>query len=179
MNKPRSENKQTDIPVVPVVMPHVLVVVDVDGSMLVTVNDQAYDPPQFAPPWDRNSFATVIDGLLTTWRCALRVEVHESDGATFTDIITPRKHRDPDPEATPSPVAVSKGVARFALHTVTGEGFIPGEDVAVAVVVGHGHATNDGVARAILTAEQLADSPTGEVVLFGRVSGTITVGRPA
>jgi hypothetical protein len=32
--------------------------------------------------------------------------------------------------------------------------------------------------RGLLTADQLAVSPTREVILFGRVSGTLTIGHP-
>ena len=32
--------------------------------------------------------------------------------------------------------------------------------------------------RGLLTADQVAASPTREVVLLGRVSGTVTVGHP-
>jgi hypothetical protein len=162
--------------VVPVVMPHVLVTVAGNGQMTVTVNDEPHEPPPFAPPWDRASFASIIDTLLTAWRCALRVEVHESDGSTFTDIITPRKHRPTTADPTDDSPA---GKARLSLLTASGEGFIPGEDVAVALVLGHSDANGDGLVRATLTTDQMTASPTGEVVLLGRVSGTYTIGRPA
>lgn len=59
-----------------------------------------------------------------------------------------------------------------------GEGFVPGEDVAVAVVIAHGDAAPDGTVRGLLTGDQLAASPTREVILFGRVSGALTIGHP-
>jgi hypothetical protein len=88
----------------------------------------------------------------------------------------PRKHRTPEPDPTEHAPA---NTARLSLLTVTGEGFIPGEDVAVAVALGHSDADGDGVVRAFLTTDQMTASPTGEVVLLGRVSGTYTIGRPA
>ena len=56
---------------------------------------------------------------------------------------------------------------------------MPGEDVAVAVVIAHAEAAPDSTARILLTPDQLAGSPTREVILLGRVSGTTTVGHPA
>lgn len=54
---------------------------------------------------------------------------------------------------------------------------MPGEDVAVAIIHAHSDAAQDGTARALLTAEQAASAVTGEVILLGRVSGTLTIGR--
>ena len=53
-----------------------------------------------------------------------------------------------------------------------------GEDVAVAFVIVHGDAAPDGTMRGLLTADQLTASPTREVILLGRVSGTLTIGHP-
>jgi hypothetical protein len=50
--------------------------------------------------------------------------------------------------------------------------------VAIAVVIAHGDAAPDGTMRGLLTADQLAASPTHEVILLGRVSGTLTIGHP-
>jgi hypothetical protein len=55
---------------------------------------------------------------------------------------------------------------------------VPGEDVAVAVVIAHGDAAPDGTMRGLLTPEQVVASPTREVILLGRVSGTVTIGHP-
>ncbi len=67
--------------------------------------------------------------------------------------------------------------AQPVLHQVEGAGFVPGEDVAVAIIHAHTDAGGDGTARALLTAEQAAVGVTGEVILLGRVSGTLTIGR--
>jgi hypothetical protein len=107
----------------------------------------------------------------------VRVEVREADGSTFTDIITPTRRRrtEPKPAPAPEPPVASAPPELVALH---GEGFVPGEDVAIAVVIAHGDAAPDGAMRGLLTADQLAVSPTREVILFGRVSGTLTIGHP-
>ncbi len=156
---------------VPVVLPHVVMTVAEDGTMTVTVDGTPHEPEPFAPPWRRDSFAQVLDRLTEQRRCPVRVEVREADGTVFTDIITPATRRQPGPPprapfATPSLVA---------LH---GDGFVPGEDVAVAVVIAHGDAASDGTVRGLLTPEQVAGSPTREVILLGRVSGALTIGHP-
>jgi hypothetical protein len=58
-----------------------------------------------------------------------------------------------------------------------GSGFVPGEDVAVAIIHAHSDASGDGTARALLTVEQAAAAVSGEVILLGRVSGALTIGR--
>jgi hypothetical protein len=161
--------------VVPVVLPHVVMTVGADGTMTVTVDGVPYEPEPFAPPWRRDAFAHVLDQLTEQRRSPVRVEVRETDGTVFTDIITPGKHRRPQPEpekAQPEPEAPPELVV---LH---GEGFVPGEDVAIAVVIAYGDAAPDGTMRGLLTAEQAKSSPTREVILLGRVSGTLTIGHP-
>ncbi|OJU41517.1 MAG: hypothetical protein BGN97_10120 [Microbacterium sp. 69-10] len=170
-------------PDVPVVLPHVIMTIDGDGTMTVTVDGQAYEPEPYAPPWRRESFARLIDQLTNLRQCPIRVEVREADGSVFTDIITPGRRRQPVPEphAQPAPPTLIRTQAPAGPPVLVGlqsEGFVPGEDVAVAVIVAHTDATPTGAVRAMLTAEQVAQAPTGEVVLLGRVSGTVAVGRP-
>lgn len=62
---------------------------------------------------------------------------------------------------------------------VYGDGFVPGEDVAVAVILAHTDAAPDGTARSLVAPNQAATSLTCDVVLVGRVSGTLTIGHPA
>ncbi|WP_447589716.1 hypothetical protein [Microbacterium lacticum] len=158
---------------VPVVLPHVVMTIAADGAMTVTVDGVVHEPEAFAPPWRREDFAQVLDQLTEEHRTPIRVEVREADGSVFTDIITPAKRR-PTPAPEPvAPVAVARELV--VLH---GEGFVPGEDVAIAVVIGYSDASPDGTARALLDPDQLAASPTQEVILLGRVSGTLTIGHP-
>lgn len=66
--------------------------------------------------------------------------------------------------------------------TVEGDGFVPGEDVAVGVITGHTEAAGTGTARALLDPAQLSADTSGDVVevlLFRRVSGTVVVQRVA
>ena len=162
-------------PAVPVVLPHIALTVHDDGTMKVTVDGQPYEPEPSAPPWRREDFAHILDQLTDQRSSPARVEVRETDGAVFTDIITPGKRHQPSSEAEPAaPAEVVP--EQLALH---GEGFMPGENVAVAIVVAHCNAAPDGTAQGLLTPGQLAASPTREVVLLGRLSGAYTVGQPA
>ena len=54
---------------------------------------------------------------------------------------------------------------------------MPGEDVAVAVIVSHTDATGTGAARALVELDDLPTGATGEVILFGRISGTTAIRR--
>lgn len=162
---------------VPVVLPHVLIIVDPTGSMTVTVDGTPHEPDPFAPAWRREDFARVLDQLTERHHSPLRVEVREADGTTFTDIITPSRRRRTQPGTDPAPESPAHRPAP-ELVTLRGEGFVPGEDVVIAVVIAHGDAAPDGTARSLLDIDQLAGSPTREVILLGRVSGTLTIGRP-
>lgn len=167
----RPEGDDREAVEVPVVLPHAVFTVHEDGTMTVTVDGTPHEPEAFAPPWRRESFPAIIDALTDRRRAPIRVEVREADGAVFTDIITPGRRRRPTAEPEPVPVAVPLVV----LH---GEGFVPGEDVAVAVIVAHSDAAPDGTARGVLARELLAASATREVILLGRISGTLIVGHP-
>ena len=185
MPRPRYR-RDTDTPTgveVPVVLPLVVMTVTSDDTMTVTVDGAPFLPAPFAPPWQRGSFATILDQLTAGHATPLRVEVREADGAMFTDIITPTRKRTP----LPPPPGASDGLVREAaapvpavgeLAVLHGAGVVPGEDVAVAVIIAHSDAAPDGTARGLLTRAQLSASPTGEVILLGRVSGTFTVGHP-
>lgn len=61
------------------------------------------------------------------------------------------------------------------LLELAGEGFIPGENVAIAVVLRESRAASDGRAHAVV--ERLA-APRGitDVILFGATSGTLVRG---
>lgn len=166
-------------PAVPVVLTHVVMTVASDGTMTVTVNGILHESDPFAPPWHREMVASILDGVAHQRRSPVRVEIREADGTVFTDIITPVLDDDrspvpmqPAPADNPAPPASASALA------LSGEGFLPGEDVAVAVVVSRADTTTDGTARGTLGPDALAESPMGEVILLGRVSGTLIVGHP-
>lgn len=164
----------------PVVVPVVEFTISADGVMTVTVDGTPYLPEPFAPGWRRESFPAILDTLAARHRTPLRVQVREADGSTFTDIITPPRERPaPKPWEAPSLASVTPPMpaTQPVLHQVAGSGFVPGEDVAVAIIHAHTDASPDGTARALLTAEQAVAAVTGEVILLGRVSGALVVSR--
>ena len=160
---------------VPVSIPLVVLDVRKDGTVAVTVDGIRLDPDPFAPPWRRASFGQIIDRATDDRTTPARVEVREADGTTFTDIIATRRRRAPHP--TPEP---EEPTQRPAFHAVEGDGFVPGEDVAVAVVTGHTDVSGTGTARALVDPDRLGPDAAGgvvEVLLFGRISSTTIIRR--
>lgn len=170
---------------VPVTLPHVVITVTGDDELTVTVDGAPHLPPEFSGPWRRSSFGPILDALSDERRVPLRIEVREVDGSVFTDIITPhgRRARTARPAdlssaspVPPPPAAPAQEVP--ALVALEGEGFVPGEEVAVAIVVMHGEGGPTGRARGLVEADALGQSPTREVILLGRISGTAAIGHP-
>ena len=161
----------------------VRIVVAEDGTLSVTVDGAPYLPPEFSPPWRRSAYPHIVDAISQHTGQTLRVDVIEIDGRVITDYRTPPKPRPVSPEpaalpvaAAPQPAAPVEAVPRFA--QLTGSGFVPGEDVAVAVIISHTETAHDGIARALIDSRYLAACPTGEAILVGRISGTFVLGRP-
>ena len=149
---------------VPVVMPLVEVTVDTDGNLAVTLDREPYSADGAL---QRGHLQRVVEGIASDLGTPVRVEVHEVDGSTFTDIVTPG----PRP-ADPS----TKQVQRKALASafgISGGGFTAGETVEVCVVVAHQTADDQGAAQLRLPPALLADHP--DVVLVGRTSGAVAL----
>lgn len=178
---------------VPPVLPVVAMTVADDGAMTVTVDGVPFEPPRFGPPWVRASFAQIIDSVIDERGTPVRVVVYEADGAVFTDLITRplrasldararRSDRHPTSErvATAPPTLIDAAPFITAPRVALGEdGFLPGEEVAVAIIVRHTKAAADGSARALLEPGICRASTAGEVVLVGRISGTCIIGQLA
>ena len=166
----------------PVELPHVLVTVAADGTLTAEVDGTPFASPD-GSAWTRATFGPLMDAITKDRTIAVRVEVRENDGSVFTDILRTRKPRRAAAlSATPVPETRRSRHARRVprLAEVTADGFVPGEDVAVATIVSHTDATGTGAARTLLDRRQLdAALPegSGEVVLYGRISGTIVVRR--
>lgn len=148
---------------VPVVMPLVEVTVDQAGYLNVLLEREPYAADGALR---REDLEKVLDDVAADLGTPVRVEVNEADGLTFTDIVTPS-------------VRPGRSVGRIKSATtsvgeVTGDGFTPNEQVAIAVVVAHQVAGNDGTARLRLPPALLAAHP-GLVVLMGQTSGTVMV----
>lgn len=169
----------------PVVLPHVVITVTETGALHVTVDGTHFPPPSDGETWTRSTFGTLLDVITADRTITVRIEVRETDGTVFTDIIHGRRRIPPPADAEPSEAASGRGKPTTkprgpALAEVTANGFVPGEDVAVAVIVSHTDATGTGDARTLLDLDRLRPvlrRGTGEVVLLGRVSGTLHVRR--
>lgn len=148
---------------VPVVMPLVAVTIDQEGLLSVLLDREPYSADGAL---QRDDLKQVLDDIATDLRAPIRVEVHEADGSTFTDIVTPDR---PHPNVV-RPIEQTT----TSMGDVTGGGFLPNEEVAVAVVVAHLVASPDGAARLRLPPALLETHP-GTVVLMGQKSGNVTI----
>lgn len=148
---------------VPVVMPLVEVDVGKDGFLTVTLDREPYSADGSLT---RDDLKRVLDDIAGDLGTAVRVEVREEDRSTFTDIVTPErpKLRMVKPERE----------EKTWIGEVVGDGFLPDEEVAVAVVVAHQVASVDGTARLRLPPALLEAHP-GLVVFMGKRSGTVLV----
>lgn len=159
------------------------IVLDVhpDGSMHVTI-DGTELPPENEWPWSRAAFPQIIDQASEDRTRPVRVQVHEADGTSFTDLLParpPRRTPPAEPAPASGPAAKSrKHRAGARLIEVTAEGFVPGEDVACCLIASHTEAAPGGAARVLVDLKQATkalQSGAGEVVLIGRVSGHVVI----
>ena len=167
--------KRTEPDPTPIALPTVLLVVRDDGTLTATLDGAPLTPAEWAPPWRRESFPQIIDQASQDRTRPIRVEVREADGTVFTDLI-PARPRRAAPESQPEPVRPTPELPVF--YTVEGDGFVPGEDVAVAIVIAHTETGPDGIARALIDSRYLDHAPTNEVILLGRISATVCIGAP-
>lgn len=154
--------------VVPAVLPQILLEAVSDDLLIATVNGDKLA----ATPIARSEVAATVTELVARLGSPTRVEVRELDGSMHADILTPPREqsrsRFAPPEHAEEPVQVP-GLSEFAA-----DGFVPGEDVAVAIILRHASADHTGKARALIDrGEKLTVS--GEIVLLGRISGTTSV----
>lgn len=182
MNLSRPHNSRDHVPEVPVDLPNVVVTVAADGTLTAAVDGIAHPQPA-AGAWTRATFGALMDEITKDRTISVRVEVRECDGGVFTDIIHARKRTPPVRVTEQESVPGTRRGRRVAtpralrLMEVDGEGFVPGEDVAVAIIVSHTDATGAGTARALVDLDDLPHGATGEVILFGHISGTTSVRR--
>ena len=104
-----------------------------------------------------------MDEITTGVGTAVRIEVREADGSMFADIATPRDR--------PSPTESGREAAT-ARPVLTGAGFHPGEDVALAYVVVRQTADMDGT-TAINLPPALVMAARKGLVLLGLSSLTV------
>ncbi|MBS2938917.1 hypothetical protein KDN32_14345 [Nocardioides sp. J2M5] len=112
----------------------------------------------------------MLDQLTTGLGSPIRVEVHEHDGTTYADIVTPRSDSQAPGKAA-GPAEVRPPSAAHA-EGFSASGFAAGEELALAYVVARPHADDDGIASLHVPPALLAEN-RGALLLLGTSSGTI------
>lgn len=157
----------------PVSLPVAVITVGDMGVLTVTLDGDDFLPPPFAPPWSRSDFGGLLDALTEHRSRTVRVEVRESDGSVFTDIIEARRRSAPQPEVASQVPAETRRARRSKeprLVEIAATGFVPGEDITVAVLVTGTEGDRQGNAHAVIDLDQLTEHIT-EAVFIGDVSG--------
>ena len=167
---------------VPPVLPIIVMTVQPDATLSVAVDGQPLDSPAFAPLWQRHSFAQVISQVIEQRHSPVHLVINEQDGSVYTDIVTQpilgTLATEPGEEPAPETAEPSAGISAHLLAVHGDEGFIPGEQVAVAIIIRHTDAQSEGSARSLIEPGLLDLSPTREVILLGCMSGTCIIGQP-
>lgn len=141
---------------VPAVLTQIVARFRDDGPMSITVDGQALA----GVPLGLDQLGSTIASIAERSRSPVRVEIHETDGTIWADILTP--------PATDAP-NVESSAAKSGSFSVTYEGFVPGEEVLIAEITRTVVADQDGAVRL------LAHRHPGrhkDVIVFGAVSGT-------
>lgn len=160
---------------VPVSVPLLLLVVHEDGTLTATHDGHPVPPPAGAEAWRRSLFGQIVELVTNDRAVPVRVEVRESDGTTFTDILPATARTKPAPEPAARPAGGRRKRPADPVLIDAGDGFIAGEDIAIGLVTGYTDASHDGHARALLDPARIAAAGAVEVVLVGRISGTIAI----
>ena len=157
----------------PVDLPLARINVDERGVMRVIYNGGDFPPPTPYASWSRALFGDLLDAISDHRTHIVRVEVHEFDGSVFTDILhAARREQATTDVQSPSTMRRARHRPTNQLIEVTGSGFIPGEDVTVALPVPSADGSDGGSARAVIDMSQLVDHRS-EILLIGRISGVI------
>ncbi|MFD6175545.1 MULTISPECIES: hypothetical protein [unclassified Isoptericola] len=150
-----------------------------DWTAEATVDGKPYDLPE--PPAAINLRDPRDVGRLVALDLdqAVHVVAVNPEGGIYTEICEP----EPFPPTVSGPISPSASVPESTSHAefplgIVGRGFLPGEQVCVAVVVAARDADDDGRAALPLPAPLLERLPSA-VVLLGRTSGTVVVHEPA
>jgi len=146
---------------IPVVLPVVHVQVAADGQIDVDVDGTPHDAGHALA---REHLRSLLERLTVELDSPVRVEIHEHDGTTYSDIATPPPDKE-EPEAAASPS--SNGGSGL-----TATGFHAGEELALAYVVARPCADDTGSISLHLPPALLAANP-GALLLLGTSSGTI------
>lgn len=152
---------------IPIVLPVVGVDIDGAGALSVDVDGVPYGAGRTLC---RDDLRSVLDEITAEHQSAVRVEVHEDDGTSYADIATPPA----DPPVGPSGSGTDATPAfGHPMPGASGQGFRPGEQVAVAVVLLHRIADDTGSAVVNLPPSVMSGRGAS-VVMFGLDSHVMT-----
>lgn len=143
----------------PLSLPQLRIQVTDAGDVVPTINGEPYEPAGVPCRPGRESMRDIIEGASRDLG-TIRIEIIEADGSTYSDTVVSER---PTPRDTMPAAEASYAV-----------GFLPGEPVAIAVIVDENTATDDGTACIHLPAAVLA-AHRGKVILLGRASGTLVL----
>jgi hypothetical protein len=142
---------------VPVVMPLVEVMIDDDGYLDIRLDREPYAPERAVT---RRELGSIVESISNDLGAPVRIEVHESDGATYTDIVTPDGRAD-------------EQTAADQISAASPLVFLPDEEVSVAVILGRHQRGGDSLESRLPPA--LLAAHRGNVILLGRTSGIVRV----
>lgn len=150
-----------------------LVVFEAHGSdrLVVTVNGEKFA----AAPVHRDEIGRVLTELVTKFAVPTRVELHEQDGSVHADIVQPPPPEPGEEDSGEEPPVRRRRHRSPELVELHADGFVDGEDVAVAVILRHGSAGPGGRVRALIDRAEVPALDRAEVVLIGRISGTTSI----
>jgi hypothetical protein len=148
---------------IPVVLSVARIDIDATGALAATLDGEPYAPDR---DLHRGDLQALLADITEQVEAPVRVEVTEADGTTYCDIATPA--------ATPSEPDSDETIVEPTSSGIHGAGFRPGERVAVAYVLAHETAADDGSAELRLPAAALARR-RGALVLFGLDSRVATL----
>lgn len=145
----------------PAILPRLLIQFEGSGVPTFTLDEDEYVPPGGPYPPGRASIRDVLEAIRDDLG-PIRVEIVETDGSTYSDVL-----RAGDADNTPAATADDMDTDAYA------SGFLPGELVAVAVIVSEHPASEDGTSNVRLPVAVLARHGSS-LMLLGRSSGTLT-----
>lgn len=149
---------------VPIVLPQVIVTIDEGGGAQLTVDGIE----RHGEPVERDQLGSVLSDIAEAAGAPVRVEVRESDGTRYADILQPQCR-----QAAPHQEQHARSSA--GAPVLLARGFTPGERVLITVLASAIYAEADGAVR-LLTAPK---TPRGlkELILIGTVSRRTVRGR--
>lgn len=166
-------------------LPRVSILENADSSLTVVLDGERQELPEdyaraVADPWrPARDLATLLDQ-------SVFAELIDTTGDRYTHVFDPDEPiYTPVPDHTPAPTAHTVAAAgpeaarpeQEPAFSISGDGFTPGEDVYIAVVVSTRTARADGVARLPLPGALFNRLP-GVLIMFGLDSQTLIVSDP-